>query len=53
MSASELGGYGQREVNLSIAPANVSESDSTLTFLVVGLGALLVIARSQAFRLSH
>jgi hypothetical protein len=45
--ASELGGYGQREVMLSIAPANVPESDSTLTFLVVGLGALLLIARAR------
>jgi hypothetical protein len=38
-------------VTLSIAP--VPESESTLTFLVVGLGALFILARSQMFRLSQ
>jgi len=41
-AAMNLGG------TLSIAP--VPESGSTLAFLVVGLGALLIIARSQACR---
>ena len=41
-----------RDVRLSIAPgpAYVPESGSTLTFFVVGLGALLVSALSQKFR---
>jgi len=43
-------GAPQRGVTLSIAPATVPESESTLTFLVVGLGALLLVARPQACR---
>jgi hypothetical protein len=46
-AASEIG--PERGITLSIAPASVPESESTLTFLVVGLGALLIIARSQMF----
>jgi hypothetical protein len=37
----------QRGVGLSLAPASVPESETTLTFLVVGLGALLLVARAQ------
>jgi hypothetical protein len=40
-------------VQSTIAPAPVPESETTLTFLVVGLGALLLVARAQTtFRLS-
>jgi hypothetical protein len=41
---------------LSIVPApgaSVPEADSTLTFFVVGLGALLLVARSPKFRASR
>ena len=47
------GGFTEHGVRLSIAPASVPESDSTLTFFVVGLGALLLSARSQKFRPSN
>ena len=45
----------RRGVQLSLlpGPASVPESESTLTFFVVGLGALLLIARSQTFRPSN
>jgi hypothetical protein len=49
---SAIGGNGAR-LSISAGPASVPESERTLTFLVVGLGALLLIARSQTFRLSH
>jgi hypothetical protein len=48
LSASSSAGP-QRGVRLSIAPASVPESEDTLTFFVVALGALLIIGRSQIF----
>jgi hypothetical protein len=38
---------------LDIAPAAVPESESTLTFFVVGLGALFLVAQSQKVRPSN
>jgi hypothetical protein len=44
------GGVISWNAGANIAPAPVPESESTLTFLAVGLGALLIIARSQMVR---
>ena len=44
-------GNGQFSAGLSIAP--VPESEGTLTFFVVGLGALLIIARSHKLHPSN
>ena len=40
-------------LTLTPGPASVPESGSTLTFFVVGLGAVLLVARSQTFRPSN
>jgi hypothetical protein len=51
LSSACCGGVIDFGVKANIAP--VPESESTLTFFVVGLGALLLAARSQKFRPSN
>jgi hypothetical protein len=53
LASTPSGGSLNAGVTLRIAPANIPESEGTLTFLVVGLGSLFIVARAQMFRPSN